>query len=185
MTIDETLFAKRLREARKRANLTQPELAARINLSSQSISGYENGKLPTLENAYILASELHVSIDELCGLPEHRAAEIKTEREAIETLYKLQRYLDASLTTSGLLFEQAEHGNALENHPDILEFINDFDTMNKLLANGTINQGTFNTWYNGALNKASSTDYFNAGWDEEWERMDYEKESVNQDGKRQ
>lgn len=69
---DRITFAKRLKEARSNAGLTQNELANLTNISTIMVSAYENpnaksGKNPTLSNVFLLASALNVSIDWLCG----------------------------------------------------------------------------------------------------------------------
>ncbi|MEE0059205.1 MAG: helix-turn-helix transcriptional regulator [Acutalibacteraceae bacterium] len=70
---DRITFAKRLKEARNNAGLTQNELANLTNISTIMVSAYENpnaksGKNPTLSNVFFLASALNVSIDWLCGI---------------------------------------------------------------------------------------------------------------------
>jgi transcriptional regulator with XRE-family HTH domain len=67
-----TIFAKRLREARKAANLTQSELCKMSGVTAATISAYESfdgnkGKNPSLDNALKLAQALNVSLDWLCG----------------------------------------------------------------------------------------------------------------------
>jgi DNA-binding XRE family transcriptional regulator len=55
-------FPRRLRSARTQAGLSQAELAARINLSRQTISGLERGsRQPTRETLARLAEALHGS----------------------------------------------------------------------------------------------------------------------------
>lgn len=74
-------FGKRLREFRKRSNLTQKELAAKIEVSEQAISKWENGDcLPDVYNLKLLASVLNVSID--CLLD----TENETGEKVIETI---------------------------------------------------------------------------------------------------
>lgn len=52
-----------LKALRERANLTQPELKARIGVGIRIISDWENGrKLPRFDNAVALARELGVSL---------------------------------------------------------------------------------------------------------------------------
>lgn len=64
----------RLREARKRQNMTQTELAATASASQSQISEWEkNERVPELENLISLADALRVSVDHLLGrdLPRH------------------------------------------------------------------------------------------------------------------
>lgn len=48
-------FAKRLRDARKEASLTQQQVAAHFSLTRQAVSGWETGRhVPTLPQFYEL-----------------------------------------------------------------------------------------------------------------------------------
>lgn len=74
-------FGKRLREFRKRRNLTQKEVAAKIGVSEQALSKWENGDcLPDVYNLKLLALVLHISID--CLLD----TENETVEKVIETI---------------------------------------------------------------------------------------------------
>ena len=74
-------FGKRLREFRKRRNLTQKEIAIKIGVSEQAISKWENGDcLPDVYNLKLLALVLKVSID--CLLD----TENETAEKVIETI---------------------------------------------------------------------------------------------------
>ncbi len=65
---DPQTFAATLRSARKRAKLSQKELAARLYLSTQAVSKWERGEaLPGLSHVYQLSQLLQVSADELLG----------------------------------------------------------------------------------------------------------------------
>lgn len=69
---EKTIFAKRLKEARIKAGMTQADIAAKTNMTAASISAYENadgtkGKNPSLENAKAIAESLGVSLDWLSG----------------------------------------------------------------------------------------------------------------------
>ncbi len=67
-TINVKAFGLRLKDAREKANLTQVALAEKTTIAAQTISAYEHGKkLPTLENAFLLADTLGVSVDWLLG----------------------------------------------------------------------------------------------------------------------
>ncbi|MCK9444998.1 MAG: helix-turn-helix domain-containing protein [Tissierellaceae bacterium] len=62
------MFAQRLKELREEAGLTQDELAKKLNLTQSTIAYYENGKkMPTMENAKILAQIFNISLDYLFG----------------------------------------------------------------------------------------------------------------------
>ncbi|MBD5157667.1 MAG: helix-turn-helix domain-containing protein [Butyrivibrio sp.] len=74
-------FGKRLREFRKRKNLTQKEVAAKIGVSEQALSKWENGEcLPDVYNLKLLALVLNASVD--CLLD----TENETAEKVIETV---------------------------------------------------------------------------------------------------
>ena len=70
--MDFKLFAERVKEARKRAGLSQAELAEKLGVGQNTVSNYENttggkGSAPKLETAAKIAEVLNVSLDWLVG----------------------------------------------------------------------------------------------------------------------
>lgn len=65
-------FSKNLTKFRKRSGLTQGQLAAKLNVTPQAVSKWENGSLPDTEFLPKIAGILGVSIDVLFGLAEDR-----------------------------------------------------------------------------------------------------------------
>ena len=62
-------FGLRLRELRERKNLSQADVAARLNLTRGQISAYEcNTSYPSVEKLIDLAVFLNVSVDYLLGI---------------------------------------------------------------------------------------------------------------------
>ena len=60
------MFADNLIELRKLHNMSQEELAEKINVSRQTLSKYETGEsLPDIEKCSALANIFGVSVDEL------------------------------------------------------------------------------------------------------------------------
>ena len=86
-------FGKRLRDFRKRKNLTQKEVGMKMGVSEQSISKWENGDcLPDVYNLRLLALILNVSVDCLLDT-ENESAEkvietIKVGEAAFEIVEK-------------------------------------------------------------------------------------------------
>lgn len=67
------IFGERLKELREEKNMTQEELSSYLNVTRQSISGYETGSSePVLENLVIISKIFNVSIDYLLGLTKDR-----------------------------------------------------------------------------------------------------------------
>ncbi|MCM1043568.1 MAG: helix-turn-helix transcriptional regulator [Corallococcus sp.] len=61
----------KIRELRKEKGLTQQELAKKINVSLQTISGYETGYAqPPIDILIKIAQEFHTSTDYLLGLTD-------------------------------------------------------------------------------------------------------------------
>ena len=59
-------FGKKLSSLRKQANLTQTDLAEKLNVSRQAVTKWENGSgLPDLDNIKKISSIFNVSVDEL------------------------------------------------------------------------------------------------------------------------
>lgn len=65
-------FSKNLAKFRKRCGMTQGQLAAKLNVTPQAVSKWENGSLPDTEFLPMIAGILGVSIDVLFGLAEDR-----------------------------------------------------------------------------------------------------------------
>lgn len=62
-------FITNLKRARKSANLTQEEVAEKLNTSRTNITKYENGTLePNIETIGMLAELYNVSTDWLFGI---------------------------------------------------------------------------------------------------------------------
>jgi transcriptional regulator with XRE-family HTH domain len=69
MNVDEKQFGRQVTSLRKRSGMTQDELAARLHVSAQAVSKWENGhSLPETALLPQLAKVFGVMIDELFGL---------------------------------------------------------------------------------------------------------------------
>ena len=70
------LLGKRIKEQRKKMNLTQEELGQLINVTKVSICCYENGtRTPTLETLKVLAETFNVDINYLLGNDSYEIAD--------------------------------------------------------------------------------------------------------------
>ena len=73
---------KNIAKFRKEKNLTQEELAKKINVSPKTISSYENNRnLPNIETLILLSQVLDVKIDDILGVNEENSKEIKNKYE--------------------------------------------------------------------------------------------------------
>lgn len=68
----QSVFSKNLTKYRKRCGMTQGQLAAKLNVTPQAVSKWENGSLPDSEFLPMIASVLGISIDILFGLAQER-----------------------------------------------------------------------------------------------------------------
>lgn len=65
------MFAKRLKELRKKRKLTMQEVADYVGVAKSTYAGYESGyRQPTIESIQIISKKLHTSSDYLLGLSE-------------------------------------------------------------------------------------------------------------------
>ena len=76
------MLEKTLQNLEREKNITQEELAKKINVSPKTISSYENnGNLPIIETLILLSQELDVSINDILGTNEENSKEIKNKYE--------------------------------------------------------------------------------------------------------
>ena len=67
-TLNSILIGKRIKEVRKKNNLTQEKLAKELNTTHSTISAYESGKTTIITTfAYQICKNYNVSMDWLCG----------------------------------------------------------------------------------------------------------------------
>lgn len=70
--MDYTFSKNRIAELRKEKNLSQRELANKINTSQANVSRWENGIIyPSIIECWKLADFFEVSIDVLCGKSDY------------------------------------------------------------------------------------------------------------------
>lgn len=87
------MFGKRLKELRKRQEMTQDQLAEFLNVSRQSVWGYENNSVePALDIIIKIADVFNVSLDYLlCRTEEKYNLNLETavNKELLLNIYKL------------------------------------------------------------------------------------------------
>ena len=110
---DMTSFSERLKELRKRNNLTQQELADKVGTNRVNVTKWETGRTePTLENIVKLAKILDTTTDELLGrkinfgdtiLRKKYKYDLSVLKESnIQTLYDLKITLAIELLDESL-----------------------------------------------------------------------------------
>lgn len=98
---------------RKRENLTQRELADKLNISAGAIAMYETGKrVPTLEIKEAIADYFNVSLDVLCGRTEPIHYDITREEYDLIILYRKAPKADKEMFKRLLsYYERIDHEN--------------------------------------------------------------------------
>lgn len=89
-------FGMKLREIRKRKNMTQKKLGEKLNLTESTVSKYEvNMSFPTFDTLRSMSAVLGVSLDELCGTEGHETTSLynltKEQKDIIQELINLFR----------------------------------------------------------------------------------------------
>jgi transcriptional regulator with XRE-family HTH domain len=93
--LEGVIFIKRLKQLREAKNLTQLRLAMELNVSQETISGYEIGKaVPPAEMLVKLADTLDTSVDYILGRTDIkstlRASELSEQEAEILTILRKQ-----------------------------------------------------------------------------------------------
>lgn len=142
---DTKKFGGFLSRLRKNADMTQVELADRLNLTRQAVSRYEHGdSFPDVSILVLIADIFHISLDELISSGEPtRGESIILENAAvgnesvvadsIEDIVNLAPFLKPSLLTrlsSGL----AKQGIDISNIVALAEYLND-DSVISMMEN--------------------------------------------------
>lgn len=82
---DTMAIAKRIKQARIDQNMTQLQLADAMGVSYQAVSNWERGNsMPDISKLSDLCSTLHLSVDELLGIEETKAAAVTKAMEQEE-----------------------------------------------------------------------------------------------------
>jgi transcriptional regulator with XRE-family HTH domain len=93
--LEGVIFIERLKQLREAKNLTQLRLAMELNVSQETISGYEIGKaVPPAEMLVKLADTLDTSVDYILGRTNIkstlRASELSEQEAEILTILRKQ-----------------------------------------------------------------------------------------------
>lgn len=132
-------FAKRLQQLRKERNLTQEDLASKLNISPQSVSKWENNlSEPDLEMLLNLCQILNVSTDYILG--NNNIATI-AKKDPNKLLLKLEILDNGDIVKINLplaIIKNLIETNTMKiNDKDILNKI-DFNLIFSLIDEGVI-----------------------------------------------
>lgn len=100
--LDNKKIAAFISEKRKRLGMTQAEVAARLNVSFQAVSKWENGTLPNVEILVGLAGLLHTSVDEILQGREKNSESFSYSKAGVDISYTdaLKREMAVYLNTN-------------------------------------------------------------------------------------
>ena len=97
----------RLRQLREEKDLKQTTVAQETGLSRSTISNYEMGMMPSLENAIILSEYYNVSVDYLIGQSPERNSRSQTLTSSYAVLARLTEGNSPTSDDVGALIEAA------------------------------------------------------------------------------
>ena len=99
------MLADRLRELRKKHNLTQAEVAKKLYIGQGAVSAWENGRsTPPTDKLQEIAAIYHVNLSELLGTPN--ADNVKSRGVKIPVLGRVQAGIPASAIEEVLDYEE-------------------------------------------------------------------------------
>lgn len=102
-------FSQRLKTLRAEHNMTQSELAKRMNLARTTITGYETkNRQPSYENLTVMASIFDVSVDYLIGEEEPPFSVSLSDREQLIDERAQRMYQQLSLRSKENVLEYME-----------------------------------------------------------------------------
>lgn len=89
--------AERIKELREKNNLTQSELARRLNITRSSVNAWEMGiSIPSTEKIVEICLLLHSTSDYILGLDSEETISITNYcPDEKELVYKLLQYFDS------------------------------------------------------------------------------------------
>lgn len=162
---NDKVFGENLKVERKRASVTQEQLAELADVAPQTISGAETGRIsPHLDTVTRIANALNLSIDYLCGGSD--AAQQKKAGFQNMTFADMLAMIDhlVGIIPDFEIEAEAEHIVLSFDHcPLMVKYFQSYNTMKGLLDDGTITPQIFQMWKDGAVNdleKNKIEDYF-------------------------
>ena len=140
---DTKKFGANISRLRKNADMTQMELADRLNLTRQAISRYEHGEsFPDVSILVMIAEDFSITLDELISSGEPTRGESlilesvakgddSVTAESIEDIVSLAPYLKPSILTK-LAAGLSRQGIDISNILALAEYLNDESVIDML-----------------------------------------------------
>ena len=95
-------IANRLQRLREEKEVNQETVAKELHMSRSTLSGYEMGKLPSIQHAIALSGYYNVSVDYLVGLTSERNSNVGTLLSSFVTLSNLSSVAPTASDVSAL-----------------------------------------------------------------------------------
>lgn len=157
-------FSLRLKELRQKLKLTQKEFTKDLSITPATLSAYEKGTTnPSIYAITEIAEKYNISVDWLLGLSDK-----STNKSSLETYADLINFLvEIPKTGMHIIIDSYlkgcdEFGEYEENIYGIYfktkneafrRFFEDYDKMNNLYEQGSIDEDVYNLWIEKTLNK--------------------------------
>lgn len=126
--------SEKIQQARKKAGLTQKELAKKLGCTAQNLAQYENGKRnPKPYTLCKIADALNISVDELAEMPTPPS--LKVDGRSFRTGEELTKYLEHSGDRSILINIFDNHLNE-KGQDKLLDYAEDLTTIPKYQKKG-------------------------------------------------
>lgn len=154
-------FSERLKFLRTKENLTQKQLAEKLEISSGSIIAYEKAmKVPSIDVCVKIATFFNVSMDWLCGLTDDvKNYEIRTYADAFRMIVSLHDWIEVSCD-----FPEPENFGRIKGWAISFEdeTMNDelrtWKKIKDLYDTGTIDREMYDLWIEKQLSYLSKKD---------------------------
>jgi len=142
-------FSERLKFLRTKENLTQKQLAEKLEISSGSIIAYEKAmKVPSIDVCVKIATFFNVSMDWLCGLTDDvKNYQIRTYGDAFRLIIALHKWLGVDCYRPGT---DAAGGwrdwGIFFNDKEINDTLNSWQKIKALYDSETIDEDIYGLW---------------------------------------
>lgn len=151
------LFSIRIKELRSNMDMTQLQFANLIDVSTPTLSGYENDlKKPSIAVLVNIAQKCNVSIDWLCGLSDKRSTsdELDTYADLFREFIKLYKNFKFDIETYNDPRTHKEDTTIFSFTDEVIpKFTNDWMNMIALMDNESIDAELYNMWIEKTLEK--------------------------------
>ena len=154
--MEKDVFATRIKEARESCGLLQKDLAGKIGIKQQTLSGYEKGKMkPPIDTVKAIANTCNVSLDWLCGMTEKKNnSKIKTYKDFILFFMSFQKDYKNIVSIGTIRDDFGTDLPAIAFNDKTIESVfAGLEKMQALLLRGDIDNELFELWVEKQLAK--------------------------------